>query len=337
MKTDEGVWKELIEYARWSPSPHNVQPWKVRVISESEAHLFYDPTRLLRATDPTSCFTISGFGMFIECLNLAAHARGLEVEAAHESEERLDYAAKQRKLFATLTLRPCKTNKTDFDPELIRMRKTSRLQYVPKAVAPAIMDKLAALALQAGHTFTYTSEPTTVDFIVDLNRETVFLDLDNEKARTELGGWIRTSASQAARHRDGLWSRCMRFPGWMMRNFFFHHERLAPASVRKLLGWFYRRSMNGTSTVAWLSGRFETRQDWVRSGILLQRLWLEMTKHDVYLHPFGSVVTNEVAHAKFIEHIDFHEGDETVWLLMRLGYSQEPPRSYRLTTDEILF
>jgi hypothetical protein len=336
MDTDVSIWKELIEYARWSPSPHNVQPWKVRVISGTVAQVFYDPTRLLRDTDPTSCFTIVGLAMFIECLNIAAHARGLELEAKHESEEHLDYSTKQMKLFATLTLNPRKTRKPDFDPELIKRRKTSRLQYVPKPVAPNVMDSLAAMASQTGQTFTYTSEPTTLHVIVDLNRATVFLDMDNDKARMELGSWIRTRASEAAGRRDGLWSRCMRFPGWMMRTFFFHHERLAHPQVRKVIGWVYRRSMKGTSTVAWLSGRFETRQDWVRSGILLQRLWLEMTKHDVYLHPFGSVITNEVAHAKFIEHIGFREQDEKVWLLMRMGYSQEPPRSYRLTTDEIL-
>ena len=46
-------WAELVDYARWSPSPHNVQPWKLRVLSDTEARLYYDPARLLRHTDPT--------------------------------------------------------------------------------------------------------------------------------------------------------------------------------------------------------------------------------------------------------------------------------------------
>jgi hypothetical protein len=129
----------------------------------------------------------------------------------------------------------------------------------------------------------------------------------------------------------------MRFPGWVMHNFFFHHERFKNSSLRRILGRLYIRSMKGTRTVGWLRGAFDSRADWVAAGVLLQRLWLEMTKHNVYLHPFGSVVTNAVSHQRFTGHIGFTEtGDDELWLLMRLGYSDEPPRSYRLTTEEIL-
>src|SRR5437016_3439738 len=67
------TWKELIEYARWSASPHNVQPWRVKIISGSEAHLYYDPARLLPVVDPNSAFIILGMAMFIESLNIAAN------------------------------------------------------------------------------------------------------------------------------------------------------------------------------------------------------------------------------------------------------------------------
>ena len=33
-------WTELLDYARWSPSPHNVQPWRLRVLSATEARLY---------------------------------------------------------------------------------------------------------------------------------------------------------------------------------------------------------------------------------------------------------------------------------------------------------
>src|SRR5215212_11891452 len=55
---DKFIWADLVEYARWCPSPHNVQPWKIKVISASEAHLYYDPARIPIVVDGTSAFTI---------------------------------------------------------------------------------------------------------------------------------------------------------------------------------------------------------------------------------------------------------------------------------------
>ncbi|MEP7234276.1 MAG: hypothetical protein ABI778_03170 [Ignavibacteriota bacterium] len=336
MKTEHTIWESLIEIARWSPSPHNIQPWRVRILSDRRAELYYDHRRLLPDTDPTSCFTILGLGMFIECMNIAAAEHGFAVHPEHESEPRLDQSAKVPKLFATLSLVEIENGTTIYDPALILKRKTSRLPYDGKSVADDVLQSLSRLSASAGHSFEYTSEAGTVDFIIDLNRETLFLDLDDDIGRKELSKWIRVSPQEAARKRDGLWSKCMRFPGWLMNNFFFHHERFRNPLLRRILGKVYSRSMRGSSTVAWLTGKFEDRIDWLRAGILLQRLWLEMTKHDVYLHPFGSVVTNKIAHKKFIEQMKIDESDQKLWLLMRLGYSKEPPRSYRLSTQEIL-
>src|SRR5258705_12158236 len=66
------IWLELIDYARWTASPHNVQPWKMKIISSTEADLYYDTSRLLRVVDPASAFTIAGLSMFIESLGIEA-------------------------------------------------------------------------------------------------------------------------------------------------------------------------------------------------------------------------------------------------------------------------
>jgi hypothetical protein len=128
----------------------------------------------------------------------------------------------------------------------------------------------------------------------------------------------------------------MGFRGKLMHNFFFHHERFRAKWKRKILSKVYLKSMKGTSHVAWIKGRFEKREDWLAAGELLQELWLEMTKHDVFLHPFGSVVTNPIAHQKFLTKINHGANDGELWLLMRMGYSKEPPRSFRLSTNDIL-
>ena len=71
-------------------------------------------------------------------------------------------------------------------------------------------------------------------------------------------------------------------------------------------------------------------------GRMLTRMWLTLTANGVYLHPFGSVITNRRANARLRERIGVDDANEVPWLLVRLGRSAEPPRSLRLETDALL-
>lgn len=332
--SDIPVWNELIDYARWSPSPHNIQPWRVMIMSATEADVYYDTARLLPATDPTSKFTVVGMSMFIKCLKVAAAPLGFRIETEHCDETKLDFSSNNLKFFAKLRLIPT-SEAPLYDRELILKRKTSRLRYNNKPVEAHVVDNLKAIAQKHGYALNDSTDEDLVNFTLDLNLQTLFHDLDNTAARKELSGWIRTTPEEAEQKKDGLWSKCMGFRGKLMHNFFFHHERFRAKWKRKILSKVYLKSMKGTAHISWLTGKFETRQDWLAAGEMLQELWLEMTKHDVFLHPFGSVVTNTDAHQKFIKRIE-HDNREELWLLMRMGYSKDPPRSFRLTTNDIL-
>src|SRR5215470_6482030 len=82
----EETWAGLVDYARWCPSPHNVQPWKLKPVSKTEAHLYYDPQRIPAVVDDKASFTTTGMGMFIECLNITAANQGMKLIAEHTME-----------------------------------------------------------------------------------------------------------------------------------------------------------------------------------------------------------------------------------------------------------
>ncbi|RSK46997.1 hypothetical protein [Hymenobacter rigui] len=334
--TAEKVWLELLEYARWCPSPHNTQPWKLQPLSVTQAAFYYDPTRLLPHTDTNSAFMTVALGMFLECLRVAAAPRGLALRVEHEPEPQLQFTGTVPRLFATLYLEPASAGAVATPGrELLRQRCTSRLPYSGRPVAAAHLQALTEQAAAQGHSFQHSSEPGFVEFVLDLNRQTLFSDLDDAGTRQEIARWIRTTDAEAQERQDGLWNRCMHFPGRLMRNFFTHHERFRAAWKRRILGQVYVHSMHGTSTVAWLQGPFGNRAEWLAAGTLLQQLWLHMTQQGLYLHPFGSVVTNPEAHARFLARARPESG-QPLWLLLRLGYSAEPPRSLRLPASALL-
>lgn len=327
-------WLELLEYARWTASPHNVQPWKFKILSETTAELYFEPSRLLWVEDPTGCFTTIGFGMFIEHLSIAAAEQGYFVEEEYEGAV-LDHTKTKPTLFAKLTLK--KTQKKEIlTKELIKTRKTSRLPYNDKPVPQDILKDLQKVTEQFGHTFTITQDPEFIKWVLVLNRDTIFYDLDEEETRNEIGMWLRYSAEEANRKKDGLWSYCMSFPSVLMYLFFNARWIFNLPIINTLARKYYLDSTAGTKTVGWLSGPFATQQDWLHTGHMMARLWLTMTKYGVYLHPFGSIITNKQAHKRLSEKFNMEETKNPMWLIVRLGFSAEPPRSLRLTVADIL-
>ena len=74
------LWRSLLETAIQTPSPHNVQPWRIRLLSDREAELYIDGNRTLPREDTTGSFILSTMGMFVEAIALLAGPRGFSLE-----------------------------------------------------------------------------------------------------------------------------------------------------------------------------------------------------------------------------------------------------------------
>jgi len=329
------MWEQLAEYARWTPSPHNVQPWQLRLRSETEAELFYVRERLLPAEDPLGRFLMVALGIFIENLAVAARARGFEVEPEYADLAALDSAASEPSLFARLRLVPA-APRDDFDPELIVARRTSRVAYDGRPVPTPVLTELADVCSAYGNKFFSSSDPALVSWVLALNRDTLFEDMTNAKTRHEVGSWLRFSEREAGRKRDGFSPSCLGFPGWLLYAFFHYRGFFELPGLRQVVRRLYFRTMRGTRTIAWFTGPFDSPDDWTRSGRLLARLWLTLTREGLYLHPFGSTITNEPAHEQLSARLEHDPAQGALWFIMRLGASTEPPRSARLPREAIL-
>src|SRR4029453_19333847 len=74
------VWKKLLETAVYAPSPHNVQPWRLRILSDENADLLIEKRRTLPKEDPTGSFIILSMGLFVEALTIVAGNRSLKLD-----------------------------------------------------------------------------------------------------------------------------------------------------------------------------------------------------------------------------------------------------------------
>ena len=332
------TWRRLLQSAILTPSPHNVQPWRVRLLNEHEALLLIDVRRTLPKEDLTGSFIISTMGMFIEALTLLAGNRGLrlEYELCHEPDwyapAILQPEGRELLPFARLRLLTETQSHELLDETLLQKRRTSRLSLLPEKVPESSAQALARLSAEWGQRYEQVTEPALIERILARNTEALFEDLNTRDYHDEIVEWFRFTAREARRTRDGLDYRCMntsRSTFWMTARF---PRLLQFPLTRPLLAKVYRSQLGVVPTIGILAGEFFRPEGAIMSGRFLMRFWLETARLGLYIHPYGNLVTNKRAAEWCLK----ETGIADIWLIFKIGYSPEPPQSYRRALEEIL-
>jgi hypothetical protein len=334
------TWLEIGHYVQRVPSPHNTQPYRLKIVNNEEAQVVFLPRRGLYVADPLGRFTWLTGGIFVEICSIAAHALGFDLDATYDYSPMYPNGdVETPQTIAHLRLIPAASPPVDLDAALIMQRQTSRLPYDGTTCPPQVIAELKAEAARFGHEFETRVDAEAIRWVVELNKQALFHDLDDDGQRTELVKWLRFDQREESLMKDGLSARCLTFNGPLLRSFFMHHRFWTMPGIRSVVGTVYGATMKGIGTIGWLRGRYVTNEDWVTAGKVMIRLWLVLTRRGYYWHPYGSVITSEQARRNMIEYLKLPDeagGERMVWLLLRLGRSAEPPRSLRLPYEEIV-
>jgi hypothetical protein len=340
MNTSLGTWAHVARHAHRAPSPHNTQPYRLRIVNDQEAEVIFLPRRGLYVADPLGRFTWLTAGIFIEICSIAAHAPGCELDVTYYLAPM--YAngdVETPQMIARLHLRKVTHRIEDLDAGLIVQRQTSRLAYDGTVCTPEVIAELKAEACRHNHEFETRVDAQAIRWVVELNKQALFHDLGDDGQRTELIKWLRFSEREEELMNDGLSARCLTFNATLLRSFFLNHKFWTMPGIRSVVGTVYGSTMQGIGTIGWLRGRYVSIEDWVAAGKVMIRLWLLLTQHGYYWHPYGSVITSEKARRNMIEYLDVPDeagGEQMVWLLLRMGRSSKPPVSKRLPLEEIV-
>jgi hypothetical protein len=332
------VWKTLLETARYAPSPHNVQPWRLRILSDETADLFIEKGRTLPKEDPTGSFIILTMGLFIEALTVVAANQSLKLSfqlcksPSEFTPQHIEKAEDELLPFARLTLENGSDDQERYDNSLFLTRRTSRVSYLPEPVPDQAVEALSDIARAWGQTYQQVTEPGTIEQILKRNIEAVFDDLNAPQYHDEIVEWFRFTDRSALRTRDGLDYRCMnssRVSFWLAARL---PQLLQFPLSRALLKNIYRRQLGHVPTIGMLVGPFWEPERVFETGRFLMRFWLELAKRDLYIHPYGNLVTNKAAAEWSLEKLRVPH----IWLIFRIGFSNAPPRSYRRSVEEVL-
>jgi hypothetical protein len=318
------VWESISSLARLAPTPHNTQPFRILPRSDRSADLVALTDRFLPREDHGNLYVASAFGIFAATLERAARHFGHT--AVVTPLDAIDPAAITRSGPRVILGRADITGTCEADAQfpLLDARRTSRLPYHDRTLDPAALAALARVAEAYGHRFMSYDDPGIVKPLLRLNADAVIDNLQLGDEREEIRGWYRTGKTPD--FGDGLWQGPMNQPAWELRAAFIVPSVFRLPGLRQFAVHRYLLTQRGTRHVALICGRFREWPDLYKAGRMLLEFWLEMARAEVYMQPMGSMLTNPVYSAEIARRF----GVDDCWLVLRLGYSDVPPRAPRL-------
>ena len=316
---------DILWYASFAPSSHNVQPWTVSVKSPDKWIIGSAEDRWLTEVDPKNREMLLSIGAFLENMVVAARAYGFQfnirsvarnpfdaelVSVELQSGERVEYPLQR--------LLERRTVRTVFKNEDIDRQDFSFLvggedgfsYYPPASKQAAWLDDSTVAATQQ--------------------------QVERENVQEELSRWIRWSNADARKYRNGLTPRSMDITGlagWYVRNFYGAGDVLgkdfrkatverAKQQVAENGGWIVITSENN---------RISTL---IETGRRFERMFLKAKDRSIGIHPMSQILQEKLWAEKTAEMLML---EKTPQLLLRVGYLRDYPSpvSLRMPLGEI--
>jgi len=324
--TSIGPWHELAGLARLAPTPHNTQPFRIRPLNARVAQIVILRERMLPVEDTGNLYVLSSFGIFAETLECAGRHCGLEVKVTPYPDVEPSAIEPGTGPVVLGLVEVTGRCAPEDQRTLLEARRTSRLPYEDRLVDPRALDEFASIAASHGQRFEAFSDPSVVREVLRRNIRALLENNLKTGELEELRRWIRIADTPAIG--DGLWSGPMNQPRWEMRLALKFPRLFLLPGISSLATAKYLRTQAGTRHIAILRGPFGSWPDLVGAGRMLMQLWLAMTRHGVYMLPFGSMITNAPCNRYLQERFAAND----IWFILRFGYSPVPPRAPRLAS-----
>jgi nitroreductase len=320
-------WAQIIQTALRTPSPHNTQPWRLRIRDDRHATLFLETARLLPDEDTTGHFVRCAMGMFLESLRIVSANAGLTLRHTLVHDETPGRFIR----FAELELEGS-SEPSQYPDSLFQIRKTSRLPSNGARIDFKLTALLKQISAECGQHYYQLDDPALIEVIIQENIGAIFHDLNVGAYHREIAKWFRYSDAEAEARADGLDPRCMRVPPMQLRLMRQLPQIMSWPLTRGLIRRTYRQQLGRVSHIGVIGGPFFNDVAAVRAGAFLMQFWLELSRWKLFIHPFGNLITNPRAKARLRELTSIDDA----WLVFRVGYTDEPPQSFRRPLSEVL-
>ncbi|WP_321491158.1 Acg family FMN-binding oxidoreductase [uncultured Hyphomonas sp.] len=282
-------------YAILAPSPHNLQPWTIRLEGDDSLTLFCDLDRRLPETDPPDRQTTIGLGAFLELLRQAAAEQGSRLEMTKfpegEPGDRLD-------------ARPIAHVRFVEDPDVTRdplfgyalRRRTARAKFDPGRPVPsdrlaALMDVSTALPGLEALNVDGSSEPEKVSWLKDVCKRAWEIELRKPETCHESSYLTRIGARQVNANPDGISLAGPMMEAYRMTGMLTQEsmDEIGSSAWEATLS-MYNGLIESAPTFLWFSTPGNSRAEQLDSGAVWIRLQLAAAAVGVGFQPLSQVL-----------------------------------------------
>jgi hypothetical protein len=318
----ENIYLRLICEAAKAPSGHNTQPWKF-IIKGDTINICPDYRRALPVVDSDNHALFISLGCALENLIVAAEHHGLKASAG--------ITVDTEKPCIRVVLTEVESSTQESLSEYIPLRQVTRGAYSSRRVDNEELDKLRKEIAIPGTKVKYFITPEEIEALAPYIIEGSDLQFANNRFVEELVKWIRFNKRDAERSRDGIWGATMNMPSIPRWVGSFIMKRLVTAESESKR---WKKLISASAGFALFMVEKDDVEHWIDLGRSFQRFGLFTTKMGIK-HAHVNMPCEEVTVRKKLT-ARFCDGNMTPLLLVRFGYGDATPYSYRRNTPEVV-
>jgi hypothetical protein len=216
--------------------------------------------------------------------------------------------------------------------DFIQSRQCTRTGYDDKPIDESLLEELSECAKDDVVEIIYITDKYRIKELEPFIIEASNLQFNNQQFVNELVNWFRFSRKKAEEKRDGLWTASMGLPNMPkpIGNFIMKNFVSAKSEAKR-----WKNLINQSAGFALFVVKENSKENWVKLGQSFERFCLKATQLNIK-HAHVNMPCEEISvRQKLIKHFNLGNGQQPL-LLIRFGYAEAMPYSYRLLLDEVL-
>jgi t-SNARE complex subunit (syntaxin) len=315
---------EILKDAGRAPSGHNTQPWKFRA-KGNQLIIRPDFDRRLKVVDADDHALFISLGCALENLTLSAKAHHFK------PSETTNFVDDKNEIIVDLI--ETEGIEKDLLYDFIQSRQCTRTGYDDTPIDESLLEELIESAKNEVVEIIYITDKNRIKELEPFIIEASNLQFNNQQFVNELVNWFRFSRKIAEEKRDGLWTASMGLPNMPkpIGNFIMKNFVSAKSEAKR-----WKNLINQSAGFALFVIKENSKENWVKLGQSFERFCLKATQLNIK-HAHVNMPCEEITvRQKLIKHFKLRNGKQPL-LLIRLGYAEAMPYSYRLLLDEVLF
>lgn len=249
--------KQIIDIARFAPSVHNTQPWKVQ-LQHGKIIVRLDTNHVLDDGDPTGRETIISLGIFAEAIKIAAKSLSYDIA---------DLNLENTKLYVSLM----PSSPSIDNLELLKKRASDRSIYKPTNISEDTLSKLSSLSDKNCKIWIIT-EKDKINEISLLTSKSIAVALSNPAFRHELSKYLVRPISKKKR---GISVKSLYIPKILA---WFQPEIVKFSFMNKKESLLEKKRWESSSAIIFISTSGDLHDNWFEAGRKYLQLSLVIEK-----------------------------------------------------------